>query len=458
MGEAEPGTVTLHIRVTHPAREDDSVRQVTISAAEWRQLRGKTRDDFVEGLTLAYAAQVAAAGRFDPDAITEGWVRPDGQAAWIAAGDRLGGPEVYRTREALAAVCSAFRAAGVELTAETAGRHLTRLAERTADELRAGWLTGDADFAAVTDLLTALSALTDLCGVGRTPTAVELYEQVKNEQVRDEQGETVADPFIVHVQRPADPGRPYWPSSDTRLRTLLGTVLGDARQVDAALGIVDAVVGPRLPENNPPAGEAARQAYLHAARLARDLAAPAPRSPAGPGITPEMLERMAVLLEQRAAEAAGQPDPARPPTDESTVIGVGGTLIVVPAGVSPTGAFGPCGVPFWQTVIAVSSLTDDQVSALDRARLEQNATSPRTGRGGSAAIYDCVARAYTAAVESGRWRTAADVVEQPPDAAYRVKLAALVRDLITAEDYEALIGPWVAVFGAAPGTAGKADQ
>lgn len=450
MGEADPGNVVLHVRVAHPAREDDCVQQVTIATADWRRLRGKARADFCAGLTLAYAAQVAAADGFDPDAITEGWVRPDGQAAWIAAEDRLGGPEAYRTREALAAVCGAFRAAGVELTADTAGRHLTRLAERTADELRAGWLTGDVDFAAATDLLTALAALTDLCGVGRTPTAAELYEQVKNEQVKNGQGETVADPFIVHVQRPPNgPRRPYWPGSDARLRTLLGVVLGDARQVDAALGIVDAVVGPRLPQNNPPAGEPAQQAYLHAARLVRELAAP---------VDPEMVERTVVLLEQRAAEAAGQPDPARPPTSESTVIGVGGTLLVIPAGASPTEAFGPCGEAFWQLLLAIQALGDDQVQALDRARLEQNATSPRTGRGESQAVYDCVARAYTAAVGSGRWRTAANLVEQPPDSAYRVKLAVLVRDLIAAEDYESLIGPWVTAFGAVPDTAGKADQ
>lgn len=99
---------------------------------------------------------------------------------------------------------------------------------------------------------------------------------------------------------------------------------------------------------------------------------------------------------------------------------------------------------FTQVVAAARGLTDGQVAELEAAA---DAAYEHRGlrRGRPQAV--AAERAYQAAVASGRWTHAADLVEQPPGAAFDPRLAVLVRDLLDPADYEAMVGPWRAVFG-----------
>lgn len=272
------------------------------------------------------------------------------------------------------------------------GHYLAEVADKAAGLLRKALLLGDGDFAPLFDLLSCVSALTDICGYPRTPTAADVTAALTAELGRD--------PVQAHTQ----------------LCGLLDSVLAGNAKVDAALEVE---VGPRLAANAPPAEwraqVAAHAAYMHAAKLARDLAVPAPNSPAGPDITPDMLGRMADLLEGRAAEAvqtAGPPDP-----------------------------LGPKAATFRRFIAVVAELTNEQT-----ARLQWDADADSGGYRREAAA----GRAYRAAVAAGRWAYAQEMVERAPGAAFDPKLALLVADLIDPEDFAVLTGPWFAAFGRWP--------
>ena len=258
--------------------------------------------------------------------------------------------------------------------------HLAEVADKAAGSLRNALLTGDGDFAALSDLLACVSALTEICGSPRTPTAVD-----------------------VGAALTAELGR-------NPLQAFAGRIAANSR----------------LASNSPPAEwrpqVAAHAAYMHAAKLARDLAEPAPNSPAGPDITPDMLGRMADLLERRAAEAVQTASPPDP--------------------------LGPKAAAFRRFAAAVADLTNEQAIRLEAAAdaaYDTDDTDPDGNRRETAAE-----RAYRAAVAAGRWGYAQGVVERAPGAAFDPKLALLVVDLIAPEDFAVLTGPWFAAFGRWP--------
>jgi hypothetical protein len=55
-------------------------------------------------------------------------------------------------------------------------------------------------------------------------------------------------------------------------------------------------------------------------------------------------------------------------------------------------------------------------------------------------------RAYQAAIAAGRWPTAEALIREAPWYARSTKIAVLVADVITADDYRTLIAPWAAAM------------
>jgi len=360
----------------------------------------------------------------------------------------LGG---WHSPDALAGIVrAAFARSNDLLDLDAVGEHLAEIADKATGSLRTALLTGDGDFAQLADLLACLSALTDVCGYPRTPTSPEVCAALAAETGMSATDLLLGRPpaggqesqAIVHasgpVRRPAAAqDSSYWPGSDTRLRALVDSVLGDTAKTDAVMAVIDAVVGPRLAANTPPPGweaqTAAHAAYMHAAKLARDLAKPAPASPAGPGITPDMLGRMADLLEGRAAEAVA----AAP--------GSAGEVAASAAGFDVWAAeFGAYDV-FRRLLTAVRGLTREQAERLEAAADAAYDTDDTDADGYRKSTP--AERAYRAAVDAGRWATNQQAMEEAPGAAHDVKLAALTGDLISPEDYAALTGPWFATFG-----------
>lgn len=270
-----------------------------------------------EALTGAAAAE-ALARELHNDLRLYGWHSPD---------------------DAAAAVRGAFARSNLLLDADDPGavsEHLAEIADKAAGSYRKAMLTGNGEFAALYDLLACVSALTDLCGCPRTPTAAEVTAGLQAE------------------------------TGMSAARLLLGPVSQPAEQ------------------------------------------------------------------------------PAAPAPAETAVFQIGSAYVATLAGATPVDTFGPNGDAFMRTVEETLALTPAQIHAFELAQAAHLAAVGRQ-------VERCKATAYGAAVQSGRWRPAANLIEQAPHPAYAVKLATLVRDLIGPADYATLVQPWVEAFGSAPG-------
>jgi hypothetical protein len=113
-----------------------------------------------------------------------------------------------------------------------------------------------------------------------------------------------------------------------------------------------------------------------------------------------------------------------------------------------TDPLGPQAEKFRCLAAASRALTDAQIEAIEAAA-DADRDDPGVDAEGYA-LPTAGQRAYEAAVESGRWPAAEAVMDEGPGVTWSARIAVLVSDLISPEDYAALTEPWLAAFGHNP--------